>query len=76
MLQSGMTIAVENMQAMADPSMLAKVVQANPAARAIMESNPRLHQLMSSPEAMQGLLQGADACCADSRLQANAGQSM
>lgn len=44
---------------MANPGMMAEVLQSNPAARAIMEANPRLHQLMTSPNALQGILQGA-----------------
>ncbi len=44
---------------MEDPALVAKMLQANPAARAIMEANPRLHQLITSPNALIGMLQGA-----------------
>ena len=44
---------------MADPNMLARVLQSTPAARSIMDGNPRLQQLLSSPDAMRGLLSGA-----------------
>lgn len=45
-------------QALENPQILTDVMNANPAARKIMEANPRLLQLMTSPDAMRSLLSG------------------
>lgn len=49
----------DGMQVLEHPQMLTDVMNANPSARKIMEANPRLHQLMTSPNAMRSLLSGA-----------------
>ena len=46
-------------KAAADPGFMRGVIAANPALSGMLDGNPRLKQLLTSPDAIQGLLSGA-----------------
>ena len=45
-------------QAITNPQVISDALASNPAARHLMEQNPRLHQLMTDPDALRGMLSG------------------